>query len=200
MGQSRVDERDRAGLPLGAPDSPTNICRMDSQASNARYTTPRAGYWSVTPLHLLGASLLLLLLWGYAEFSYTVCKLEAPRGGLLVRRISDPASLANFRRFTVPNIITPALELTTTLEKPNNPPEVHKNLQSRLSELKAIATLRVIPESEFQEYQRVLVGLSYLELSLTHLQQQRYGTSRAYLANARAEFARAEQSLRERRG
>ncbi len=154
----------------------------------------------MTPLHLLGSILLLLSLWGHVEFSYTVCKLEAPREGLLVRRISDPASLANFRRFTVPNIITPALELATTLERPNNAPEVHKNLQSRLSDLKAIATLRVIPENELQEYQRVLVGLSYLELSLTHLEQQRYGISRAYLANARAEFARAEHSLRERRG
>lgn len=108
--------------------------------------------------------------------------LENPRADLQVVKNDDTASLADFRRFTVPNIVDPALHEMSklvTLRKSTNaatvtPEEFDQNckeIANKLRDLMGTAKLRRIPKQYEKRYNAVVDGLSEIYRSLRKLEE-----------------------------
>lgn len=108
--------------------------------------------------------------------------LENPRADLQIVKNDDTASLADFRRFTVPNIVDPALQEMAKVVKlrkatnaatvtPDDFEQSCKEIANKLRDIMGVAKLRRIPKGYEKRYNDVVDGLSETYKALRKLEE-----------------------------
>lgn len=107
--------------------------------------------------------------------------LEDPLYDIQIVANDDPAALADFRRFTVPNIVDPTMQQLSKLvklrkatnaatQKTEDFEQTCKEITNSLRELMNTAKLRRIPKQYQKKYDPVLIGISEVYKSVRALE------------------------------
>ena len=107
--------------------------------------------------------------------------LEEPLKDLQLVKNNDPVGLTDFRKFTIPKIVDPALiQLTKLVDLrkstnaasavPEGFDQTCKEISNSLRQIMNTAKLRLIPKTYEKQYNKVLLGISEIYKSLRALE------------------------------